>query len=424
MRRVSIQGKSFELLSALLECPGELMTREALYARLWPGVSGDYQRGLDTAVRKLRQALSDPAERPVYIETLLRRGYRLLTHVSVDPPSPGAAPGIGRDAFFPSSALWQVDSKAGRLYMEGHHCWNKRTPVSQKRALACFLRAQELDPTNGDYNAAVALTHLMLGWHGVERPVDAIAEAKSAAMVALLHDRAQVLACVVLAMARGAFDYDLKGGLADLRTAIRAAPDHAWGCLQIAIFTLAIGEKEEAEGALRKAREIDPVSPTILAVQAFGLYLSGRLEEAEEVGREAVGRDPEFGLAHFYYGMVLTARRRFDEAVRNLALADQLMVEAMDVRAILAVAMALSGDREKATRIDEELEEAARFRYVDAYSRALLKDALGMRDAAVGLLEQSWEDHSHWFCLAAVDPKLEALRADNRVQALLRRLRR
>jgi hypothetical protein len=53
-----------------------------------------------------------------------------------------------------------------------------------------------------------------------------------------------------------------------------------------------------------------------------------------------------------------------------------------------------------------------------------LKDALGMRDASVALLEQAGEDHSHWFALAAMDPKLEALRADNRVQALLRRLRR
>ena len=423
-RRLPIQGKPLELLIALLEHPGQLVTHETLYARLWPGVSGDYQRGLDTAVKKLRKVLGDPAERPVYVETLPRRGYRLLTPVSVAPPSPGADREIGRYSHFPAPAPRRTDSEAGRLYLEGYHCWNKRTPASESQALAYFLRAQELEPTNSDYNAAIAQTHLMRAWHGVERPVDAIAEAKSAAVVALLHNRAQTLAYVVLAWARGAFDYDLRGALTDLRAALQLAPDHPLGYLPFSIFALAVGANGEAHEALRKAHEVDPASPTIYAVQGYALYLSGRFEEAEDAGRKAVDRDPEFGLAHLYYGMELMAVRRFDEAVRHLAVADQLMVGAMEVRAVLGVAIALSGDRRRAAQIDEELDETARSRYVDAYHRALLKDALGMRDAAVALLEQACEDHSHWFCVAAVDPKLEALRSDPRVENLMRRLRR
>ncbi|MGA3023408.1 MAG: winged helix-turn-helix domain-containing protein [Bryobacteraceae bacterium] len=423
-RRVAIQGKPLELLIALLERPGHLVTREALYARLWPGVTGDYQHGLDTAVKKLRRALGDPAERPVYIETLARRGYRLLTPVFDLLSAAGAVTGSEENAFFPEPGLRRADSEAGRLYLQGYHCWNKRTPASQNQALAFFLHARELDPANSDYNAAIALTHVMRAWHGVERPVDAVAEAKSAAVVALLHDRSQVLACFVLAWVRGAFDYDLKGALSDLRTGIEVAPDQSWGYLQLAIFALAVGASEEADEALRKAHEIDPVSPTIFAVRGFVLCMSGRFEEAEEAGREAVDRDPEFGLAHLYYGLELVALLRFDEAARHLALAGQLMGESAEVRAALGMAIALGGDRARAAHIDEELDEAARSRYVDAYHRALLKDSLGMREAAVGLLEQAWEDHSHWCCLAAVDPRLEALRSDHRVQTLVRRLRR
>jgi len=423
-KRLAIQGKPLQLLIALLEHPGQLVTREKLYARLWRGSSSDCQRGLDTAVRKLRKVLGDPSDSPVYIETLPRRGYRFLTPVSVVQPPQRPDPGTGSNAFFPGFMPRRADSEAGRLFLEGYHCWNKRTPASQNQALNCFLRARELDPTNGDYHAAIAHTHYMRAWHGVERPIDAIAEAKSAAVVALLHDRTQSLAHIVLAAARGAFDYDLKGALTDLRAAIQVAPDNPFGYVQLSVFALASGSTGEANEALRKAHELDPVSPTILAVQGFALYLGGRLEEGEHAGCKAVERDPEFGLGHYYYGIELMAVRRFEEAVRHLMLADQLMGDALEVRATLGAAIALGGDEARAAQIDGELEEAARSRYVDAYHHSLLKDALGKRDAAVALLEQACEDHSHWFCLAAIDPKLETLRSDPRVQTLMRRLRR
>ena len=160
-RRLPIQGKPLELLLALLEHPGELVTREKLYTRLWRGSSGDFQRGLDTAVKKLRKALGDEADKPAYIETLPRRGYRLLTPVSVVLPPQRTDRGTGSNALFPAPVPRRADSEAGRLYLEGYHCWNKRTPAAQNQALACFLRAQELDPTNSDYYAAIAHTHFM-----------------------------------------------------------------------------------------------------------------------------------------------------------------------------------------------------------------------------------------------------------------------
>ena len=65
----------------LLERPGELITREEIQQKLWPSESEtfvDFEHGLNTAVRKLRQALGDEAETPQYIETLPRRGYRFV----------------------------------------------------------------------------------------------------------------------------------------------------------------------------------------------------------------------------------------------------------------------------------------------------------------------------------------------------------
>jgi TolB-like protein/Tfp pilus assembly protein PilF len=82
-KKIRLQKKSFEVLTALLDHPGEIVTREELQAKLWPGdVFVDFDDNLNTAVNRLRSALSDSAEKPQFIETLRGRGYRLKVAVS------------------------------------------------------------------------------------------------------------------------------------------------------------------------------------------------------------------------------------------------------------------------------------------------------------------------------------------------------
>ena len=77
--RVRLQEQSFQILAALLERPAKLVTREALHERLWPDETFvDFEKGLNIAVSKLRQALSDSPDEPRFIETLPRRGYRFV----------------------------------------------------------------------------------------------------------------------------------------------------------------------------------------------------------------------------------------------------------------------------------------------------------------------------------------------------------
>ena len=77
--KIRLQDQSFQILSALLERPGKLVTREALHERLWPDDTFvDFEKGLNIAVSKLRQALGDSADEPRFIETLPRRGYRFV----------------------------------------------------------------------------------------------------------------------------------------------------------------------------------------------------------------------------------------------------------------------------------------------------------------------------------------------------------
>ena len=77
--RVHLQDKPFQILTVLLEQPGQLVTRDELQHRLWPSDTFvDFEHSINTAIKKLRDALNDHAEEPLFIETLPKRGYRFV----------------------------------------------------------------------------------------------------------------------------------------------------------------------------------------------------------------------------------------------------------------------------------------------------------------------------------------------------------
>ena len=81
--RVRLQGQPLEVLAMLVERPQEVVTREELRLKLWPADTFvDFDRGLNRAINKLREALGDDAENPRYIQTIPRRGYRLIAPVN------------------------------------------------------------------------------------------------------------------------------------------------------------------------------------------------------------------------------------------------------------------------------------------------------------------------------------------------------
>src|SRR5208282_1072064 len=97
--RIKLQEQPFQILAMLLEQPGQVVTREQLRERLWPeDTFVDFDHSLNTAVKKLRQALSDEADNPRFIETLPKRGYRfvgpMVEGLQALPPSRGKETGL------------------------------------------------------------------------------------------------------------------------------------------------------------------------------------------------------------------------------------------------------------------------------------------------------------------------------------------
>ena len=79
--KLKLTGQPFQVLTILLERPGEAVTREELQKRLWPDTFVDVDHNLNTAINKIREVLGDSAESPRFVETLPRRGYRFVARV-------------------------------------------------------------------------------------------------------------------------------------------------------------------------------------------------------------------------------------------------------------------------------------------------------------------------------------------------------
>ena len=87
-QKVKLQEQPFQVLATLLEHPGKIVTREELRNKLWPeDTFVDFDHSLNAAIKRLRDALGESADAPVFIETLARRGYRFIAPVNGSAPS-------------------------------------------------------------------------------------------------------------------------------------------------------------------------------------------------------------------------------------------------------------------------------------------------------------------------------------------------
>src|SRR5437870_5694507 len=111
--RLKLQGKVYQVLLTLLEKPGEVVTREELRMRLWPADTHvNYDANVNTTVNKLRQALGESTEKPLYIETIPRKGYSFISTAEFsDIPFPVTA--AAKSQASGSSSSGEVGDTAG-----------------------------------------------------------------------------------------------------------------------------------------------------------------------------------------------------------------------------------------------------------------------------------------------------------------------
>lgn len=173
-RKIKLQVQPFRVLSLLLEHAREVVTREELQKKLWPSDTFvDFDHSLNTAIRKLRQALCDDKDKPRFIETLPKRGYRFMVT-----PERGASE---RPAA--SQGASSLAGKVARLAAEGEHSF----------ALVCVdeQTAEErdkLDAASDDVGLSllIATQRLLMVLKGTPVRILAVEEMRSHCQVRIL----------------------------------------------------------------------------------------------------------------------------------------------------------------------------------------------------------------------------------------------
>jgi len=602
-RRIRLQEQPLQVLRMLLEHPNQVVTREELRQELWPADTFvDFDHGLNSAVARLRETLNDSAERPKYIETVARRGYRFIGSLedasgnvaiaatnageqpAVDAQNPrpafpwrrgvvGIAAGIslvsivlagyflrlpshsfavnktidslavlpfenaapnpetdlladgitqsaidhlsrlgnlkvismgsvsryrgrqgdpkqigrelgvrsvmtGKIAFHADrmavmaelvdatdgAHIWgeQYDRKvsdiqnvqediaseiatkletrlsaqqkellrkrytqdfeAYEMYLRGRYYWTRRSQPDLQRGIAYFQQAIERDPNNALAYAGLADSYFVRAISGAVPTSEALPMAKAAALKALELDESLAEAHTSLAQISANYEWNWSKAEAEYKKAIELNPNYSTGHFYYATFLMGMGRHTEALEQMKRAQEVDPLSPAIATFIGRAYFYAGNNEEAIRQYQKILDADPSFPMARAFLIFSLEQAGRFDEAVTESKIESAQAGRSSEQAEARGRAYRAAGppgywkERIRQIRAGGDPGPGSDLDTAAIYAR------LGEKDQAFSLLNRAYDKRNMWLMNLKVDPRFENLRADPRYADLLRRV--
>ncbi len=312
------------------------------------------------------------------------------------------------------------DREAYDLYLRGRHQWARRTEEGLHAAVTHFTHALERDPSYALAYSGLADAYLLLVNYALPDR-EAMPKVRAAAEKALALDESLAEAHASLAGVLFWHEWDWKAAEREFVRSIELDPGYPVARHWYSIFLSAQGRHTEAMEQLRRAQDLDPLSPAIGAGLGWGHLMAGRAEEAAGALQRSIESDPSFFPAYLYLTEARLARGEREAAVDAGRRAWELSGQRPLAAAWLGHACAVAGDVACARNRLAELKETARREHLTAYYPALVHLGLGERDAALDELERAMEERSRWIVYLSIEPRLAPIRGNPRFQALLAR---
>jgi TolB-like protein/DNA-binding winged helix-turn-helix (wHTH) protein/lipoprotein NlpI len=308
-----------------------------------------------------------------------------------------------------------VDPRAYEALLKGRYFFRQNTSETARKSLQYFQQAIAIDPKLAPAYVGIAACYNLLG-QGEVPAGEATAAADSAVAKALELEPDLGEAYAERAWTLLYYHWDFPGAERDFRHALELNPSSSDAHEGYGMYQLAMGQFDQSVEQLRKARDLDPLSPFTLTDYCNVLNYARRYAEAETQCLAALELDP-----HFQWGLWNTAANYLDQG--NFDKANDVISRTGECDAACVAMMdEVHHAPGKSGAFDSWLK--AQKAAPDASILAVAYASLGRKDEAFAALEKCYEERCdpHGMTYTAVDPHFDSLRSDPRFDAFLRRV--
>lgn len=319
----------------------------------------------------------------------------------------------------PAARHPRIEGEAADLYLRGRFYWDQRTEVSLKQAIEYFQRSIDRAPGYAPAYAALADCYAAMVYSCYMAPTTGFAQARAALERASQLDPEAPEVLASEGYLNLYFDWDLEKATRNLERAVTGNSNYATAYDWLGVLYTASRRFSAAQSAFEQARRLDPASLPIRTDLAFQLHYSGRNEDARRELQNILRVDPNFPLAHFWMGRVLSAESNCPGALAELETAASSSLRGWQpVIAAHGYIAGACGQPSRALQDLRRFDDLARGRFVTSYGYALIYSGLKDKEQALLWLRKAVEERSHWLVWIKVDPRFDALRGDTRFQQL------
>jgi DNA-binding winged helix-turn-helix (wHTH) protein/Tfp pilus assembly protein PilF len=470
-REIRLEPTVMAVLVCLSERAGAVVSKDELMRQVWMGrcVTDGV---LTTSIWELRRALGDDARNSRFIQTVPRKGYRLIAPVSTradsknpTPPLPASAtagptrairwkkPALATAlasalALAFTMAFWRRDDRqpatiqsvwqwrrehlerpepaapgaaeAREAYLKGRQAWAKRTEEGVRQGLELFERAARLAPDYAQAYAGQADALIQLALLDAMRPGDAFPKAKTAALNAVRLDDRSAEAHASLAMIRFCYEWDWAEAETGFKHAVALKPTYATARNWYGQYLWAVGRLDEAEHEIRMAQEFEPDSVAIQLAAGSLRATRGRRDEAIESYRRAIALDPAYAVAWKSLGKLYEKKGMSNEALAAYQRFSELTGVSHTSQTPLQFARWNRKDDPQS--LLRKLSSLWKLKYIRPTHVARLYLELGDKDRAFEWLDRALSERDSNLLLLRSDRRWDALRNDPRFAALAGRV--
>ncbi len=312
---------------------------------------------------------------------------------------------------------------AYNLYLQGRHHWKTRTYAGIRKAIECFQAAISRDPDYALAYAGLADCYSIYGFYAFEPPEEVYPKAMEAARKSLEIDPLLPEGHLSLGAAVVYFDYDWERGEAAMRRAFEINPQFGLAhCWYSGFLTLA-GRNEEGAAAIKKALQIDLLSPFFSSFSALNSYVGRRYDQALQELNKALEIDPQFLLALWYAGLSYLKKSAYEQAIDFMTRCVSVSQGSTFFMSYLAMTYGMAGDAAKAIELLDQMVERSRTEYVAPLHLARCYLGLNQVDRFFVELDRAYRERNVLIYLPCM-PEFDSVRSDPRFADLMTRLKR